>query len=153
MKNIFFIFFYLFFIHLYSQDFKYCYIVTERIDNTEIIITFNSKDGVYRDLYCMNGEILDNYSVKINFTDEEKIKIIDYIKNHNINSLEYCNDISYAKLKSTFYFEIEENKTIEKKCTDSKKAYEIKELQGIFFNIIRSKEEYKKVFYWEFIKK
>ncbi|CAD7802833.1 hypothetical protein CHRY9390_00985 [Chryseobacterium aquaeductus] len=153
MKKIFLTFFYPFFIHLYSQDFKYCYWINEKIDNTETTITFNSKDGVYRDLYCMNGEILDNYSIKINLTNEEKIKIIEYIESHHINSLEYCNDIPYAKLKSTFYFEIDENKITKKKCTDSKTAYRIRELQGVFLNIIRSKPEYKKVFYWEFIKK
>lgn len=152
MKNIYITFCILLYGSSLSQEFKYNYTVTEKIDNTEVIITFNTLDGVYRDLYCINGEILDNHFAKINLTDAEKITISSLIREYEINGLEDCGFVPHDKLNSSVSFELIGDLQ-DKKCADPKVTYKIRELQGRLIDIIRGKPEYRKVFYWEFISK
>lgn len=115
------------------------------------IESYNSKTGLYYRVNCGPYSAPFEETVVIPITKQEKSKIWMMRSKSRKYVLEDCTVIEDITIKSGFYFDHEE---LTSKCitTQLEKERFIK-LSMELRLILESKPEYRKAFYWEFIKK
>nr|WP_315034540.1 hypothetical protein [uncultured Chryseobacterium sp.] len=149
------IFFALVFQNYHSQQHKDFYYeeIIKRDDFISKIESYDSKTGIYYRVRCGLHSALLEEKVIIPITEKEKSDLWKLRKEFGDVILGECINYENEKvaLRSNFYFE---NEKYPPKCieTEIQKEQFIKLSIGLRL-LLESKPEYKKAFYWEFIKR
>lgn len=127
----------------------------ERIVNVNDFIvkieSYDSKTGVYSRVRCnIDGPPVEEKAV-IPITEKEKSDLWELRKEFGDFVFGECTNNKNVTLRSNFYFE---NEKYPLKCikTEIQKEQFIKLSMGLRL-LLESKPEYRKAFYWEFIKR
>jgi hypothetical protein len=139
-----------------SRDFELKEIyIADSISKREI--SYNSKTMIFEEtnVYYKSGQnsqrLSMKFSLKLSQTDLEKIneqyKLYEPLLLCEFKI--YNNFINESSIK--FLNDSKKNDLTKEKCTNNPKAKDFQKLQHFIFNIIQSKQEYKKAYYWQFI--
>ncbi|WP_291875340.1 hypothetical protein [Chryseobacterium sp.] len=132
------------------EDFNY-----EEVRKKDCFITkiesYNSKTGLYYRASCGSYSAPFEEKVIIPLTKQEKSKIWKIKNESKKHVLEDCTIIENITIKSSFLFN---NEKLTTKCVET----QLEKKMFIQLNmelrlILESKPQYRKAFYWEFIKK
>lgn len=132
------------------NDFIYEQIVT--IDGFIGKVEFyKSSEGIYYRESCHIYAPFLKEQIMISINEKEKADLWKLSKNFNNNAFAECSGNRNVAIKSYFYFGKEKYNP---ECIDDKRQKEnFIELNMRLRQILESKPAYRKVFYWEFIKK
>ena len=132
------------------HDFMYEQIIT--IDGfIGKIESYDSKAGIYYRESCHIYAPPLKEQIMISLTEEEKSDLWKSRKNFGNYVFAECSNNKNVAVKSYFYFEKE--KYPPKCIEDERQKIQFIDLNMTFRQILESKSEYRKVFYWEFISK
>ncbi|HCD9236622.1 TPA: hypothetical protein NEG48_003660 [Elizabethkingia anophelis] len=139
-----------------SNDFEMREIyIADSISKREI--SYNSKTMIFEEtnIYYKSGQNPQRpsmkFSLKLSQTDLEKINE-QYKLYKPLLLCEfkiYNNLIIESSIK--FLDDSKKNDLTKEKCTNNSKVKDFQKLQSFIFNMIQSKQEYKKAYYWQYI--
>ncbi|AZA78982.1 hypothetical protein EG347_16405 [Chryseobacterium sp. G0186] len=138
----------------FSQQYKdFCYERVVAVDNFIVKIeSYDSKTGIYSRIRCdINEDAPMEEKVVIPITEKEKSDLWELRKEFGDFVFGECTSNKNVTLRSNFFFE---NEKYPPKCIETERQKEqfIKLSIGLRL-LLESKPEYRKAFYWEFIKR
>lgn len=154
MKKLDFIILLFFYVNIYSQK-TMDFFNLEIIRKGEQIIrikAYDSKSGIYSYSNCDGYSKTEDLYFVLTLTETEKEYLYKIRKKNKLLNSSECiitEDLDYT---DSFYFN-SKNNSIPKCIKTEKQKENFNAFRGEVNNIIKSKKEYRKVFYWEFIQK